>query len=163
MVYQAEFVGSLDEAVGQLASGTVDPFVTAVVEGRSPAPTALPDRLPVDPGRVDIARYRHTRVDLDTGADDCGIVVLCDMMYPGWRVYVDDRPADILKVDGIFRGVCVPAGEHQVSFRFEPDSLRRGTWLMWAGLCVLVGMFVLPLVPTRRKPPPSPPGELPGT
>jgi uncharacterized membrane protein YfhO len=58
-------------------------------------------------------------------------------MYPGWRVYVDDRKVTILRVNGIFRGVLVPPGEHRVSFRYEPASLRAG-WMTAIGAALVL-------------------------
>ena len=137
MVHRAESVESLDEAIRLIADGTVDPGETAVVEHPPEALIGLPTE-PVDqPGRVEIRQYRRNRVDLRTYSKRPGIAVLCDMMYPGWRAYVNDRPADIMKVDGIFRGVCVPAGEHSVSFRFDPERLRWGESMLYIGLAIL--------------------------
>jgi uncharacterized membrane protein YfhO len=41
-------------------------------------------------------------------------------------VYVDGKPAEIVRVNQILRGVLLPAGDHQVVFRFQPASLRLG-------------------------------------
>jgi hypothetical protein len=36
---------------------------------------------------------------------------------PGWRVFVDGKPAELLQVDFLCMGVAVPPGEHEVEFR----------------------------------------------
>ena len=102
-------------------------------------------------GKVKITRYAHTAVELTASSSASGLVVLCDMIYPGWRAYVDGRPADILKVNGIFRGVAVPAGQHSVAFRFEPASLRNGLILLCLGLLAIGGCLAASCLPRRNR------------
>jgi uncharacterized membrane protein YfhO len=144
MVHRAEAVGKPGEALERIQSRAVDPGVTALVED-----AATPDLrdAPAEPaGEVRITRYAHAAVELATSSDRAGIVVLCDMMYPGWQVEVDGAPAELLKVDGIFRGVRVPAGEHAVVFRFEPAVLRQGWQLAGGGAVVLALMMIIAML-----------------
>jgi len=138
MVHRAQSADSLGDAIRQIKDGTADPAVTAVVEDPPACLAGLPPEPVETPGSVEIARYRHTAVEITSSSEKAGIAVLCDMMYPGWRAYVDGHPADIMKVDGIFRGVFVPAGDHRVSFRFEPDGLRRGWMMLGGGLAIVI-------------------------
>jgi len=154
MVHHAQSAGSLEEAVELIKTGVVDPAITAVVQGAPAGVSVLPQDPVAGQGRVDITRYGHTAVELATSSPAAGIVVLCDMMYAGWRAYLDDRPGDILKVDGIFRGVCVPAGDHRVLFRFEPESLWRGWIMLCSGLVILgAAVGVSRLGWARERPP----------
>jgi hypothetical protein len=41
-----------------------------------------------------------------------------------WRVRVDGRPDELLRVDHAFRGVRVPAGSHEVVFTYEDRAMR---------------------------------------
>jgi len=139
MVHRAEAVRSLEEAVQRLRSRKVDPEKVALVE-------VEPERVSqlglVDDGRrgaVRVVRYSHTVVELETNSSTRGLVVLCDVMYPGWRAYLDGRETAILRVDGIFRGAVVPAGRHRLAFRFEPSSLRRGWLLLEIALAMMLG------------------------
>lgn len=144
LVHRAERAASLEEAIGRLKSRGVDPATTAVLENPPAEATQLTPPGPDAKEAVTVTHYGYTTVDLTTTAGGAAIVVLCDVMYPGWRAYVDDRQAEILKTDGIFRGVRVPAGEHRVSFRFEPEPLRRGMMLFGAGLVIMAALIVLP-------------------
>jgi uncharacterized membrane protein YfhO len=54
-----------------------------------------------------------------------GVVVLNDVYYPGWIAEVDGKRKEILRADTLFRAVEVPAGRHQVVFRFAPLSLEN--------------------------------------
>ncbi len=150
MIHQVQPVASFDEAVERLAAGQVDTAHTAMVQD-APNTLSLPATVPNEPGTVKITRYAHAAVELTASSSASGLVVLCDMIYPGWQAYVDGRPADILKVDGIFRGVAVPAGQHSVAFRFEPASLRNGLILLCLGLLAIGGCLAASCVPRRKK------------
>ena len=73
---------------------------------------------------VSIERYEPDRVVLRTEGAPSGYLVLADLAYPGWRARMDGAPAPILTVDGVFRGVEVPAGEHVIEFRYLPCARR---------------------------------------
>ena len=68
----------------------------------------------------------QTRVEVSVRGDADGLLVLGDPWYPQWRVEVDGRPAELLRVDHAFRGVRVPAGDHRVVFTYQDRALQAG-------------------------------------
>jgi hypothetical protein len=77
------------------------------------------------PGKVAIVSYRNTEVILDADSPDGGWVVLNDLWHPWWFAEVDDRPAELLRANVLFRAVAVPPGRHRVRFTFQPLA---GAW-----------------------------------
>jgi hypothetical protein len=73
-----------------------------------------------------ITNFRSDRVtaQADSPADDR--LILTDLMYPGWQVTVDGAPAQPLTIDGMLRGVDVPAGSHTVVWSYHPRSFYWG-------------------------------------
>jgi hypothetical protein len=70
--------------------------------------------------------------------DEHSVAVLTELMYPGWRVYVDDRPFEAV-AGTVFRAVEVAPGRHMIRWVYRPASLRIGviaTLLSVAGTCV---------------------------
>ena len=67
-----------------------------------------------------------------------GRLVLAELTYPGWRVQVDGRPAQLETVVSLLRAVQVPEGEHIVDFYFRPSSLLLG--LALCGAALLLGL-----------------------
>ncbi len=82
-----------------------------------------------------------TRVELGVALDSPGLVVLADVFYPGWRLEVDNQPADILRVNRAMRGAFVKAGNHRLVFTYDPTSLRVGIGLSVVGL--LAGLALM--------------------
>jgi hypothetical protein len=96
-----------------------------------------------DPGAsAAIIRYAPEQVVVQTRSSQPQLLLLTDAHYPGWQVTVDGIPAELLQADGLFRGVLLFAGEHEVVFTFVPRSFQLG-WLMTA-----VGLFLLLLLGT---------------
>ncbi|MGC8827934.1 MAG: hypothetical protein ACP5TV_13145, partial [Anaerolineae bacterium] len=63
--------------------------------------------------------------------------------FPGWQAWVDGRPADVYPSTPMgLLTVDVPAGEHTVTFRFGPTSLRRlGMWVSLLTLAAGLGLL----------------------
>lgn len=112
-----------------------DPLRTALIETEAPtlSPAVTPD------GKVEITGYEANRVNLQTHASGNSILVLAENDYPGWRVRVDGRAAEVMRINYALRGVVVPTGDHQVEFVYRPWSVMGGlllSLLTAAGLVV---------------------------
>jgi hypothetical protein len=95
----------------------VDPRRTVLLEN---APTGCRKRLVPAP-RASL-RYQNTDIEIEADAPGGGFVVLNDVWHPWWRASVDDKAAEILKANVLFRAVVVPPGRHVVRFTFHPFS-----------------------------------------
>jgi hypothetical protein len=60
-----------------------------------------------------------------------GKLILSEIAYPGWYVWVDGVPQEIELFNGVLRSVILSEGEHRVSFSFRPLSLYAGIFI-WA-------------------------------
>ena len=94
----------------------VDPRRTVLLEN---APAGAPEAAAAA-GTVRILRYQNTDIAVEADAPGGGFVVLNDVWHPWWRATVDDKPAEILKANVLFRAVVVPPGKHVVRFTFHP-------------------------------------------
>jgi hypothetical protein len=95
-----------------------------------------------------VSSIEVTPNQIDITANGIGWLVLSEINYPGWRVYMDGKESKIVTVDGIFRGVFLSDGPHQIVFRFFPVSLVIGICLALTGWLILLVFSVL----ASRKP-----------
>jgi uncharacterized membrane protein YfhO len=103
----------------------------------------------------EIVSYEAERVEIATDSPREGFVVLSDTYRPGWTAAVDGREAAIWRAQSAFRAVEVPAGKHQVVFRYRPGSLRLGAALSLLALGILAGWPLMARFLDRRRPPTS--------
>ena len=68
-------------------------------------------------GKVEILDHQPSLVVLETESDCPGLMVLTDSYYPFWDVFVDDKQEKVYRTNYNFRGVFLPAGEHQIEFK----------------------------------------------
>ncbi len=92
------------------------------------------------PPAAEIRQYLPNRVVIGVDGAMPGYLVLTDVWYPGWTCTVDGQTAPVLRADFLFRGVHVPAGEHEVVFTFAPESYRRGKMISLIGLGLVAGI-----------------------
>ena len=85
-------------------------------------------------GRVLESAFRMNDVRAKVVTDGPMLLVLNDRWYPGWKATVEGAPAPVLRANGVFRAVPVPAGVSDVELRFEPLSLRIGAGITLAAL-----------------------------
>jgi hypothetical protein len=94
---------------------------------------------------------------LSVDADGSGYLVLADAIQHGWRVTVDDQPAQLLDADHAFVAVAVPAGTHTVRFYYPSPLLGAGMWMTTATILALIIAGLVPWWRRRRAPSDSAP------
>ena len=96
-------------------------------------------------GLVQIREYTSSRVRLDATLEQPGTLVLADAYDSGWQCRIRNVASGevtlgvIRRVNGLFRGVDLEAGEHVLTFVYRPVEFRIGatvSLLAWAGALV---------------------------
>jgi hypothetical protein len=58
---------------------------------------------------------------------------------PGWKITLDGKPQNVVRVDGMLLGFTVPAGQHTIECRFDPSDFRYGEMI---SLCGVIGIIL---------------------
>jgi hypothetical protein len=69
-------------------------------------------------------------------------LVLSEISYPGWQVYVDGQRKPIETVQGLFRSVEVLPGDCTIEFRFQSVSLALGISASLLTIFIMTGNMV---------------------
>jgi hypothetical protein len=129
-----------DAALAMVRAAEFDPAQTVVVEGW---PASVSTGIG---GEAAILAYAPEQVTIRTRSRTPALLVLSDSDYPGWVATVDGDVVPIYRSNVLMRGVHVPAGEHEVVFRYAPRTWQRGLWASALGGLLLLLCWGAPLV-----------------
>ncbi len=90
---------------------------------------------------IDGLDYTPNRIVVDVRTDAPALLVISDILYPGWTARLDGVSTPIYRTDGIYRGVVIPAGSHHLEMNFFPVSLRWGLGLLSCAGLVFIYIF----------------------
>ena len=141
MAYQTEIIDEAWRARARVHEPGFEPATTVILD--APPPCQI-EATPDTPGTAEIIDRRPGYWLIDTNSEAAGLLVLSETAYPGWRVTIDDKPAEILTAYTTIRAVCVPAGKHQIEWIFDPITYKIGLAITlpvlivcgWAGVRV---------------------------
>ncbi len=154
---RAWLVGSVErrpdkEALERLPG--IDPRRVALIdEGAAPAlPTGAGGAL-VGTARLVLVSPDEVRLVVDAARP--ALAILADRFDPDWSVEVDGAAGALLRADGVFRAVEVPAGHHTVRFRYRiPGALGWPITAATLGivLCAALVLGLAAAFAAARKP-----------
>ena len=140
VVHEAVVAESEAHALELLRSAPDAVYSRVVISGPADVPPVVGD----GDGEATPIAYAPTETAWSVVTASGGYLVNTDAYYPGWRVYVDDRPAPLYRANVAFRAVLVPPGQHTVTFRYEPRSMRVAFAVSALAACLIVGMLMRP-------------------
>ncbi len=146
----AELVTDDHERLQRLASRDFPVHGTVLLERDTGL--SLPSQGPMLPARLlaaaDASPGQPGTVRLQTAAPFDGVLVLANSWDPGWRVSVDGVDGRVLIADHALLGVALPAGEHLVSFSYDPHGQGRA---QLAALAALAGLMAVAWAAFRER------------
>ena len=115
---------------------------TALVSEPLPTQIAPPTQSSVQWARRGVNSYT-----LKVTTDQPSLLVVLDNYYPMWRATVNGQETEIVRANYTFRGVPIPAGQHEVTFRYVASNVR-GPALLSGFLLIALSLvgFGLPLM-----------------
>jgi hypothetical protein len=147
IVHSAQQMGAA-EALEALASGTVDPRTTALLEEPPPTLSSPPD---VTTSTARVTAYAPDYISVRTESSAPGLLVMSEMFDPDWKAYVDGKAVPIYRANHLFRAIAIPASAATVEFRYEVRLAFIGATVSGATVIAILGTFmVLRLSPPSR-------------
>jgi hypothetical protein len=133
-------------AVHMIDSGQIDAVRVAVVPSQELAHFAglsIPGST-AELGKVELLSYAPDQLRLRLETSRPAVLVSTETFWKDWRATVDAKPQTITLVDGIFRGVVVPMGNHEVTMFIRPTVLYVGIAASIAGVLISLLLIVGP-------------------
>jgi uncharacterized membrane protein YfhO len=70
------------------------------------------------------------------------ILVLSEIWYPAWKVFVDGMPAKLHRANYSLRAVEIPKGASKIEFRFASPSFAVGQWITLIALIIGIPLMI---------------------
>jgi hypothetical protein len=127
------------------ALGDINPDSTAIVhEEFSDYVAGL---TPTGEGSIELTSYAPNELRYRSSSPSEQLAVFSEIWYgpdKGWTATIDGAATDFIRTDYLLRGLRVPAGEHEIVFRFDPPVYHTGVTISWiSSLVVLLGLLAL--------------------
>ncbi|NTS42205.1 YfhO family protein [Flavisolibacter sp. BT320] len=107
-------------------------------------------------GNISLLKNYHDSITYQFNSNSPQFAVFSEVYYDaGWKAYIGDKEAPIVKVNYVLRGLQIPAGTHQISFRFEPQGYYTGRTLTAVFQYLLLAIIAFAIFMewrTSRKP-----------
>ena len=106
---------------------------------------------------VEIVHRSANRTEVKVETENPGLLILSKTWMPGWRAEVDGSSASVHRIDYALLGVEVPAGEHEVRFRYSPIEWQVG-WRVTVGSLLAAALALIVDLAWRKSTTRSPRG-----
>lgn len=141
--------GSRDvQPLGVLAAQQFDPCREPFLDSFHTRPASPLGRGTVL-GRERGPNWLRFRVSVEASTS---LLVTGENFFPGWKAYIDGSPnGEIVRANFLLSGVWVPAGEHTVELRYEPQSFKTGAFFSVAGVIVWLVLMMAEIARERGE------------
>ncbi len=148
-VNEIKMVKNADEELKTV--GEINPATTVVVDERHKA--QLDGFTPkADPSAtIKLTDYRANNIKYESNASSEQLAVFSEISYKDWVAYVDGKPATYFTGDWVLRTMRIPAGKHNIEFKFEPKKYFTGEKIALTSCLLLFGFVGISLFMAWKK------------
>lgn len=133
----AQEMSALDSLMPRLVAVADKSFQPVLGQALAPSPTDT----------VYLTSYAPNRLTYKSRAEKENVAVFSEVYFPwGWTATVDGKEVPIGRVDYVLRALRLPAGEHEIEFRFDPESLKVTNTISVASVSLIGLLVVLALI-----------------
>lgn len=92
---------------------------------------------------IRIESFTPNSIHIKTETQNGRILTYLQANYPGWEVYIDDKPVEHFTSNILFMSVFVPSGKHNVRFEYSNRKVIFGLFISYTGLLVVLALLVI--------------------
>ena len=150
-VKEIKWVNSADEEINALSNfkSKETAIINKKFEGDLKDFTAANDTS----ATITLTKYQPNKLVYESNSAVAQYAVFSEIYYDkGWNAYINNQLVPHQQVNYVLRGMLIPAGKHQIEFKFEPKVIETGETIAFASSVSLYGLLLLGLVLSFRKP-----------
>lgn len=115
-----------------------DPKTTAILDKRFEENVAGLKLAADSTASIKLTSYKSNDLVYESNASAERLAVFSEIYYAkGWNAYVDGKLTPHFRVNYVLRAMRVPAGKHNIEFKFEPTIISTGEKISAASMILL--------------------------
>ncbi|MEY8338111.1 YfhO family protein [Lachnospiraceae bacterium 62-35] len=87
-----------------------------------------------------MTKWSDTFLEGTIHLDEAGSLFTSIPYDKGWKVWVDGQKMAVTKIADTFLTVAIPAGEHKIEMKYEPQGLRTGAFITIGSVLVILAL-----------------------
>ena len=133
LIYNSINVNSDLEAFDAIHSSNFDPFQNVVIQDGATINSGSPDT-----SSLSYTQYTSHSREIHASTKSDAYLVFSEVWYPGWSVTIDGIPSEFSKANYAFRAVYLPAGDHIIHTKFNPQI-----WYVSLGISIFTLLIII--------------------
>ncbi|MCG8410964.1 MAG: YfhO family protein [Bacteroidales bacterium] len=93
---------------------------------------------------IKLTSYKPNHLKYQTNSQQDQLAVFSEIYYPkGWNAFIDGQSVSHFRTNYVLRAMVIPAGKHNIEFKFQPKSYSLGNKISLAGSSILIILLIL--------------------
>lgn len=116
-----------DDEMAQL--NDFEPKTTAVIDERFKEKIGNYQSTSSASDKIELSNYHPDNMKYSSNASAEKLAVFSEIWYKGnedWKAYIDGKETEFVRVNYLLRGLKIPAGQHEITFKFKPKTHYTG-------------------------------------
>jgi hypothetical protein len=113
---------------------------------------SIPPKISDNSKTIKLAHFEFDRMKFDYSSNQSEFLVVNDAWHPNWKAKINGIDTNIIKANGVFKGILLPPGKGQVELYFDNTSYQLGIWISLAGWILFIGTWVGFSKKSQRRP-----------
>jgi len=130
-----------NEQLARLRNPAFNPEQSVILSQHLPSFVPPGDSAVPFTSKVEMTGSQVNELAFRTEASKPALLVLSQTYYTGWKATVDGADVPVVHANIALTGIPLPAGTHDVRFRFQPWSFRAGAWLTLMSTVIIGGLL----------------------
>lgn len=102
--------------------------------------------------RILLTDYAPNKLRYSSTANSPQLTIFSEIYYAkGWKAFVDGKEVPHFRANFLLRAMVIPAGNHEIEFRFEPEIYRNTETVSYASSALLLLALLAYLIYLFRK------------
>jgi len=150
LVGSVKYADNADAEMAALAS--LDPAREAVADKRF-AEILGAEEASLAPGdTIMLTSYTPNKLTYSSTTSVPATGVFSEVWFPwGWKATIDGEPAPLARVNYVLRAMHIPAGKHEITMTFDPDSIHITVGVAYASISIIYVLLLLAAFAEYRR------------